>query len=80
VLTALARTSRALEVNTRVPLHAQVVRWWHEVGGHSVCFGSDAHDPTRVALDFAEAAEMVEAQGFRPGRSPYDFWTRSAVL
>jgi histidinol-phosphatase (PHP family) len=80
VLNALARTGRALEVNTRVPLHAQLVRWWYEVGGQSICFGSDAHDPTRVALDFVDAAAMVEAQGFRPGRSPHDFWTKSAVL
>jgi histidinol-phosphatase (PHP family) len=41
-------------------------------------FGSDAHDPTGLAFGFGEAAAtMVEAHGFRPGRHPYDFWTRS---
>ena len=78
VLGALARPGRALEVNTRVPLRAEVVRWWHEVGGEAVSFGSDAHVPSAVAHDFTEAAAMVEAQGFVPGRDPHDFWRRRA--
>ncbi|HEY9469926.1 MAG TPA: hypothetical protein VIQ76_09970 [Propionibacteriaceae bacterium] len=35
-----------------------------------------AHDPTVLALGFGDAAAMVEAHGFRPGRHPYDFWRR----
>ena len=77
VLRALARSGRALEVNTRLPLDARIVRWWYEVGGDAVSFGSDAHEPSAVANGFAEATEMVEAQGFRPGRTPFDFWTRN---
>lgn len=77
VLRALARSGRALEVNTRIPLHPLVVRWWHEEGGGAVSFGSDAHLPDAVAHGFAEAAAMVEAQGFRPGREPDGFWTRA---
>ena len=77
VLRTLAQTGRALEVNTRIPLDARIVRWWHEVGGDAVSFGSDAHEPSAVAIGFAEAAAMVEAQGFRPGRTPLDFWTRA---
>jgi histidinol-phosphatase (PHP family) len=77
VLSALARSGRALEVNTRLPLDARIVRWWHEVGGDAVSFGSDAHEPAAVGTGFARAAAMVEAQGFRPGRTPLDFWTRS---
>ena len=76
VLRALAQSGRALEVNTRLPLDARVVRWWHEVGGDAVTFASDAHLPDAVGHGFAEAAAMVEAQGFRPGARPYDFWTR----
>jgi histidinol-phosphatase (PHP family) len=76
VLSALARTGRALEVNMRLPLHPLIVRWWHEAGGEAVSFGSDAHNPALVARGFAEAAAMVEAAGFRPGRAPHDFWTR----
>jgi len=76
VLRALARSGRALEVNTRIPLDARIVRWWHEEGGDAVTFGSDAHEPSAVATGFAEAAAMVEAQGFRPGPAPLDFWAR----
>jgi histidinol-phosphatase (PHP family) len=79
VLRVLAQSGRALEVNTRIPLHPLVVRWWHEAGGDAVSFGSDAHLPADVANGFAEAAAMVESQGFRPGRAPLDFWTRALV-
>ena len=67
---------RALEVNTAVPLHPTVVRWWGEEGGEAVTFGSDAHDPTLLASGFTEAAALVESHGFRPGRHPFDVWTR----
>jgi histidinol-phosphatase (PHP family) len=76
VLRALATAGKALEVNTRVPLHPQIVRWWHQEGGHAITFGSDAHDPTALARGFADAAAMAEANGFRPGRHPNDFWRR----
>jgi histidinol-phosphatase (PHP family) len=76
VLRALAGSGRVLEVNTRVPLHPAVVGWWYEVGGTAVSFGSDAHVPAAVGNGFRGAAAMVEAQGFRPGRHPYDFWVR----
>jgi histidinol-phosphatase (PHP family) len=79
VLRALARSGRALEVNTRIPLHPMIVRWWHEAGGQAVTFGSDAHVPSAVGHGFAEAAAMVEAQGFRPGHAPHDFWRRALV-
>lgn len=74
VLSALAASGRALEVNTRLPLDELVVKWWAEQGGELVSFGSDAHDPMLVARGFAEAATMVEAHGFRPGRHPHDLW------
>ncbi|MEW1838684.1 PHP domain-containing protein [Nonomuraea angiospora] len=76
-LRVLADSGRALEVNTRGPLHPEIVRWWRDEGGDAVAFGSDAHDPTGIAYRFAEATAMVEAQGFRPGRHPHDFWTRT---
>jgi histidinol-phosphatase (PHP family) len=76
VLGALARSGRALEVNTVVPLRPEIVRWWHRAGGEAVSFGSDAHAPAAVAGGFAEAAAMVEAHGFAPGRDPHDFWRR----
>jgi histidinol-phosphatase (PHP family) len=75
-LRSLADSGRALEVNTNVPLHPEVVRWWRDEGGTAITFGSDAHSSGLLARGFAEAAAMVEAHGFRPGRHPYDFWTR----
>ncbi|WP_250038061.1 PHP domain-containing protein [Paractinoplanes maris] len=73
-LRAIAGGGRVLEVNTRVPLHPEVVRWWREEGGTAVSFGSDAHLPAMLAAGFREAAHLAEAHGFRPGRRPFDFW------
>jgi histidinol-phosphatase (PHP family) len=76
VLRALARSGRALEINTAVPLPAVIVGWWHDAGGDALSFGSDAHDPAAVANDFPHAAAMAESAGFCPGRDPHDFWRR----
>ena len=75
-LRATAQSGRALEINTRLPLHGTILSWWHEEGGDAVTFGSDAHIASRVGDGFAEAAHMAEAHGFRPGRNPYDLWGR----
>lgn len=75
-LEALASSGRSLEVNTRLPLASQVVDWWHDAGGESVTFGSDAHEPENLAKEFAETAAMVAARGFRPGPTPYELWRR----
>ena len=75
-LRATARSGRALELNTRLPLHATILTWWHEEGGDAVTFGSDAHLPPFVAHGFTEAAQMAEAHGFRPGPNPHDLWGR----
>ena len=76
-LRVLADSGRALEVNTRLPLSPRVVSWWHQIGGQSVVFGSDAHLPDLLASDFAETAAMVEAHGFRAGSTPYEHWGRA---
>jgi histidinol-phosphatase (PHP family) len=77
VFRALARTGRALEVNTTSPLASvDQVRWFHEEGGEAVSFGSDAHQPAAVGQHFDLAVDVVEAAGFRPGRDPFDFWRR----
>ena len=78
-LSALARSGRALEINTVVPLPAPIVRWWYEAGGEALTFGSDAHQPARVAREFASAAAVAESAGFRPGRYPHDMWRRHAA-
>jgi histidinol-phosphatase (PHP family) len=74
-LRATARSGKALEINTRIPLHSTILRWWRAEGGRAVTFGSDAHRPDLVGNGFREAAAMAEAHGFRPGPHPYDFWT-----
>ncbi|MFZ3566564.1 hypothetical protein ACOKM5_06280 [Streptomyces sp. BH097] len=63
-------------MNTKVPLHPQIVQWWRQEGGEAIAFGSDAHDPAGLTNGFTYAAAMAEASGFRPGRHPHDFWRR----
>lgn len=75
-LRATADSGRALEINTRIPLDATILQWWHEEGGSAVSFGSDAHRPELVAHGFREAAAMAEAFGFRAGSTPYELWNR----
>lgn len=77
-LRALAGSGRALELNTRVPLHHEILRWWRDVGGDAISFGSDAHTPEAVANGFADAVQLAEAHGFRAGRTAYDVWTLTA--
>jgi histidinol-phosphatase (PHP family) len=76
VLTVLAESGRALEINTRVPLAPELVRWWADVGGDAVSFGSDAHRPRDLANGFAAAAEMALTCGFQPGSDPAELWPR----
>ena len=76
VLRALADSGRVQEVNTKVPLPREIVRWWFDLGGGAVAFGSDAHEPGLVGHGFADAAALVESCGFHPGRTPHDFWSR----
>jgi histidinol-phosphatase (PHP family) len=77
LLGALAASGRALEVNTRLGFRPEIVRWWYQAGGEAVSFGSDAHQPDKVAHGFADAAAMVTAQGFHPAPDPHAFWLRS---
>lgn len=84
VLRAAAARGAVVEVNTTrggdparclVP-GPEVLRWWHQEGGRAVCFGSDAHDPTKIAAGFELAAQAVEAAGFRPQDDPTGHWLR----
>lgn len=80
ILRAAAQSGRVLEVNTtrgRVLCPDQVVvRWWREAGGQAVSFGSDAHDPDKIATGFEVARQMVESIGFKPAKDPTAFWRR----
>jgi histidinol-phosphatase (PHP family) len=77
VLRLLARAGKALEVNTRVPLHPQILAWWREDGGQAITFASDAHSPDRLAAGFAEAVRVAEAAGFGAGNDPLGLWHRT---
>jgi histidinol-phosphatase (PHP family) len=80
ILVAAARTGRVLEVNTTrgnvLCPDITVVRWWREAGGQAVQYGSDAHQPDKVAEGFRVATQMVEAAGFKPTRDPVALWRR----
>jgi histidinol-phosphatase (PHP family) len=75
VLRGLAKSGRALELNTRAPLHGQIMRWWYDEGGQAISFGSDAHEPREVAAGFVAAAALAESVGFHGGRDEA-FWRR----
>jgi len=72
----LARSGRALEVNTSLPLDLRVVHWWHDMGGDAVAFGSDAHAPEALARRFREVSAAVADLGFRPADDPTALWAR----
>jgi histidinol-phosphatase (PHP family) len=80
ILIAAAGTGRVLEVNTTrgrtLCPDITVVRWWREVGGQAVQYGSDAHQPDKVAEGFQLATQMVEAAGFKSARDPMALWRR----
>jgi histidinol-phosphatase (PHP family) len=76
-LRALAKAGRVLEFNTRLPLHPQVLTWWHELGGSAISFASDAHHPDGIAHGFAKAVRVARAAGFEPSDDPTGFWGRA---
>ena len=76
VLRLLAGAGKALEVNTTVPLHPQILAWWREEGGQAITFASDAHRPDRLAAGFAEGVRVADAAGFGAGNDPLGLWHR----
>lgn len=80
VLGAAARSGRVLEVNTTrghtLCPDLTVVRWWRELGGQAVQYGSDAHQPDKIAEGFKVATQMVESAGFKPAKDPVSLWRR----
>jgi histidinol-phosphatase (PHP family) len=78
-LRALARSGRAMEVNTSgwLALDATLLTWWREEGGQAVSFGSDAHDPFTIGHQFTAAVDFAQAAGFGPGRGGRGLWVRS---
>ena len=79
-MVAAAKRGLVLEVNTTrghtLCPDVTVLRWWREVGGQAVQYGSDAHQPDKVAEGFHLATEMVESVGFKPAKDPMSLWRR----
>lgn len=71
-LQAVVERGKGLEINTSAvsmgaaePLpNLTVLRWYRELGGELLVFGSDAHTPERVGRHFALARELALAAGF----------------
>jgi len=71
-LRTLVERGKGLEINTVTyrrgmgdpspPL--QVLRWYRELGGEMLTFGSDAHTPGAIGAGFDVALEMARAAGF----------------
>ena len=84
VLRGAAARQAVLELNTtrgEVPERGlcpgpTVLRWWVEEGGRALSFGSDSHEPAKIARGFALAARLAEAAGFKPNDDPAAFWRR----
>jgi histidinol-phosphatase (PHP family) len=84
VLRAAAKRGCVLEVNTtrgsgdvkKLCPGLTVIRWWHEMGGVAVSFGSDAHAPDQIGGGFKLATQIVEAAGFKPAPDPMALWRR----
>jgi histidinol-phosphatase (PHP family) len=72
ILRTLVERGKGLEVNTVTyrrgmgdpspPL--QILRWYRELGGEILTFGSDAHTAGAIASHFDVALEMARAVGF----------------
>jgi len=84
VLRSAAARQAVLEMNTtrgEVPERGlcpgpTVLGWWVEAGGRALSFGSDSHEPGKIARGFALAAQLAEAAGFKPNDDPAAFWRR----
>ena len=71
-LRAIVERGKGIEINTS-PLRKglsepcpslEILRWYRELGGEILTFGSDAHTADDVGADFDVAIEMARAAGF----------------
>ena len=71
-LRSLVERGKGLEINIS-PLYRgqtepcpsiEILRWYRELGGAVLTFGSDAHDPQFVGAHFDVALDMARAVGF----------------
>ena len=71
ILRAIISRDKCLECNTKtksLPLDflpgREILARYYELGGRKVSFGSDAHNPTRIADKYKRTAEILEEIGF----------------
>lgn len=72
ILAALVQRGKGLEINTSPwdrglddPCPGlTILRWYRELGGEILVFGSDAHNPRRVGQYFPRARDLALAAGF----------------
>ena len=71
-LRSIVERGKGIEINTS-PLYKglaepcpamDILRWYREMGGEILTFGSDAHAPDRVGAHFDTALEMAREAGF----------------
>ena len=73
-LRSIVERGKGIEINTS-PLHKgkgmsetcpsiEILRWYRELGGEILTFGSDAHTPDKVGAHFDVALEMARSVGF----------------
>lgn len=82
VLAAAAHQGLVLEFNTTrggSPSRSlcpspEVLGWWRQAGGKDLSFGSDAHEPTKLAARFERAAELAVQAGFAPSLARVGIW------
>ena len=71
-LRSLVERGKGLEINTSGPSYGlpvplpdlTILRWFRELGGEILVFGSDAHKSEQVGRHFATARELALAAGF----------------
>jgi len=72
-LRSIVEQGKGIEINTS-PLHRgqpepcpslEMVRWYRELGGEILTFGSDAHETDAIGACFDVALEMARAAGFK---------------
>jgi histidinol-phosphatase (PHP family) len=88
VLAAASRRGLVLEFNTTrggspgrsLCPAPEVLGWWRQVGGRSLSFGSDAHQPAHLAAGFEPAATLAAQAGFSPSLARVGIWSSRPEL
>ncbi|MFH1654545.1 MAG: histidinol-phosphatase HisJ family protein [Pseudomonadota bacterium] len=73
ILKSIIERGKGLEINTS-PLRRglqepcpdqEILKWYHEMGGSIITFGSDAHKPADVGADIRKMMRLAKSIGFK---------------